>query len=278
MKKKIVMIMAVAALLCGCNNSSSKDDSLTDVKVTHYTQQTTTTVTEQTTAEPKETSETESSEVSEPKKDNLPEFDTNKIPVLTRKLGTASRTDGNGRILCRVAFKEGEVNTESRMRSNFSGGLFHLDDDKEVLKVNKGDAGFEFKGLPNYIVDGTSLDDVKKVEGSDTIYLEIGEVFKRSKIYGNEYDDHFVTGVCFDRNKIKNLDKYEFADSGKEGSDLFKLGYSKAQVEQIIGKGYDYGDFSYYKYYSEEDEIYYYQIIEYKDGETERVFILNHEP
>ena len=286
-KSRILGFILAAAMLTGCgessssvkdNSSSSKESSSIDSMVSQNDQKTTTTA-ESSELTTSESSEAESSSVKE-SETNSSEFDSSKIPELKRKLGTASRTDGNGRILCRVAFKEGEVNTESSMRSNLSGGLYHLDDDKEVLKVNKSDAGFDFKGLPNYTIDGSRLEDAKKVEGSDTIYLERGEAFtsKRAKIYETYYEDHFVTGVCFDRNKIKDLNKYEFADSGEEGSDLYKLGYSKVQVESIIGKGYDYGDFSFYKYYSENDEIYYYQIIEYKNGEVERVYILNHEP
>ena len=67
----------------------------------------------------------------------------------------------------------------------------------------------------------------------------------------------------------------EFDKMGEEHL-VYRLGDDKKTVETILGKGYDYGNYSFYKNsYQAGDEMgHYYQVVEYKDNLVQRVYIL----
>ena len=78
----------------------------------------------------------------------------------------------------------------------------------------------------------------------------------------------FVAGLLY----------YRFGRNDKVGEEhlVYRLGDDKKTVETILGKGYDYGNYSFYKNsYQAGDEMgHYYQVVEYKDNLVQRVYIL----
>lgn len=274
------MIIAVLAMCTGCaNNSSNSDESLADVKTSQY-QQEISSSSQQETKATKSTAETESKKPDE----NTDEFDKSKIPEAPRNIKICMRYD-NDDFMNFVGFRsEGALLYEDSAFGQFERNYIHLKDDKRQHVVLKKQTGFDFVGTPVVQVTGNAIEGIEKVKDSDTIFFEYGkaadwELEEKTTTYlAGDYPNHIVIGFCFDKDYIKDLNTYRFGRNDKMGEEhlVYRLGDDKKTVETILGKGYDYGNYSFYKNsYQAGDEMgHYYQVVEYKDNLVQRVYIL----
>ena len=279
MKKKLAVIVSVVALFTGCaGNSSDKDDSLADVKVTQYQQETVTTTEKQ--PEPTPTVTIPDSKKDEPSENNTGDFDKTKIPESEKTIRFCSRYDDD-EFMSFVGFlNESERMLEQTVLEQLGVGYIHLNSDKEVFRKVKKEAGFDFEGTTVRKVDGNAIEGFTNNETGDILYLEYAEVAKTVTRMGGDYPNHVITAICIDKDNVKDLNDYHFGRSDKvdEEDKVYHLGDKRETVEKIMGKGYDYGNYSFYQNTITNGEPeHYYQIVEYGDDTVQRVYFLHKE-